>query len=175
MAYNTDMRFELKELLDKLGVGYIMSAYETCPWSAYDEEKGMTCSAEVRMNHDGDEIEAEMQVFHDTPEPGKPPVEQVFWLFARPVVAESKWEIRSVKVRGEEQANSVYAWEEKCCGFFDACVQELKMGNMPDIEEILKRELHENERYGGGRGGGGSKSPKIKPQALLGMKQGRGF
>jgi hypothetical protein len=27
----------------------------------------------------------------------------------------------------------------------------------------------------GGRQGGGSKAPKIKPQALLGLKNGRGF
>jgi hypothetical protein len=45
------MRVDLKTLLDKLGVGYVMSPYETCPWSAYDGEKGITCSAEVRINN----------------------------------------------------------------------------------------------------------------------------
>ena len=49
------------------------------------------------------------------------------------------------------------------------------MGNIPNIDDILNREMQSKERYGGGVGGGGSKSPKIKPQALMGMKGGRGF
>ena len=77
------MRVPLKELLDKLGVGYILSAYETCPWSAYDEEQGITCSAEVRMNNDGDEIEAEMQIMRDNPTGDEKPVEQVFLAFCQ--------------------------------------------------------------------------------------------
>ena len=57
------MRATLKELLDKLGVGYILSAYETCPWAAYDDEQGISCNAEVRMNNDADEIEAARKTF----------------------------------------------------------------------------------------------------------------
>lgn len=168
------MRVDLKTLLDKLGVGYVMSPYETCPWSAYDGEKGITCSAEVRMNNDGNEIEAELQMLFDTPEPGKAPVEQTIWIFCKPVI-EGQWSPTSFRVRGIDETNSVYDWETKSCNAFAACVQEIKMDQIPDIDAILERELSDHERFGGSRRGGGSKAPKIKPQALLGMKNGRGF
>ncbi len=164
----------LKELLDKLSVGYILSAYETCPWAAYDEEKGVNCSAEVRMNNEGDELEAEMQFMRDNPQEGEAPIEQVFWLLAKPSTTD-KWEVKMVKIRGEGNTENIYAFEEKAMNFFSGCVQELKMGKMPDIDAILARELKSNEKYGGSAQGGGSKAPKIKPQALMGMKGGRGF
>ena len=168
------MRAPLKELLDKLGVGYVLSAYETCPWSAYDDEKGITCSAEVRMNNDGDEIEAEMQFMRENPEGDEKPIEQVYWLLAKPAV-QDQWDVKGIKIRGESDTDGTYNWTEKAVNFFNGCVQELKMGKIPDIDEILAREMKSNERYGGGVQGGGSKAPKIKPQALLGMKGGRGF
>ena len=168
------MRVPYKELMDALGVGYELSAYETCPWSAYDEGQSLTCSAEVRMNNDGDEIEAEMQLMRDNPAEGENPIEQVFWLFAKPAIA-GKWDVSSVKIRGNSEPDGTYNFEEKAVKFFHGCVQELKMGKIPDIDAILARELKNTERYGGGAGGGGSKSPKIKPQALMGMKGGRGF
>lgn len=59
--------------------------------------------------------------------------------------------------------------------FFKACVQDLKMDIVPDIDEIAERELGGDERFRDARRGGGSKAPKIKPQALLGIKNGRGF
>ncbi len=65
------MRVTLQELLQKLGVGYVMAAYETFPWSVSDSTTGKTCSAEVRMNPEGNEVEAEIQIFYDNPEPGK--------------------------------------------------------------------------------------------------------
>lgn len=167
------MRADLKTLLDKLGVGYMLSPYETCPWSAYDGEKGVTCSAEVRMNNEGDEIEAELQLFYDMPEDGKPPVEQSIWIFCKPV-ANDMWSPTLFKIRGKDETGSVYNWEEKCCNFFAACVQEVKMDQIPDIDAIMEKELSDHERFGGGRGGS-SKSPKIRPQAVLGIKNGRGF
>lgn len=168
------MRVALKELLDKMGVGYILSAYETCPWSAYEDENGVTCSAEVRMDGSGEEIEAEMQIMRDNPEEDESPVEQVFWLLAKPAVSD-QWDVKDVKIRGEGNTDDSYAFEEKAVNFFHACVQELKMGKVPDIDALLAREMKNNERYGGNSQGGGNKSPKIKPQALLGMKGGRGF
>ena len=71
-----NMRAPIKELMDNLGVGYILSAYETAPWSAYDDDEGLTCSAEVRMNSDGDEMEAEIQFMHDEPTPDKKAIER---------------------------------------------------------------------------------------------------
>jgi hypothetical protein len=167
------MRVPLKELMDKMGVGYVLSAYETCPWSTYDGEKEITCSAEVRMSSDGDEIEAEMQMMLDTPAEGEHPVEQVFWLLAKPAVGD-KWDVKGIKIRGEGNKEEAYGFEEKAVNFFHACVQELKMDKIPDIDAILAREMKKTERYGGSAQGGGNKSPKIKPQALLGMKGGMG-
>ncbi|HPF78820.1 MAG TPA: hypothetical protein PLF01_05935 [Alphaproteobacteria bacterium] len=168
------MREPLKILLDKLGVGYVLSAYETCPWSAYDEEKDLTCSAEVRMNNDGDEIEAEMQFVRDNPKDGEAPIEQIFWLLARPATSD-KWDVVNVRIHGNSDSDGTYNYMEKAVNFFSGCVQELKMGKVPDIEEILNREMKSKERFGAGSQGGGSKAPKIKPQALLGLKGGRGF
>ncbi len=168
------MREPLKILLDKLGVGYVMSAYETCPWCAYDGEVDITCSAEVRMNNDGDEIEAEMQLVRDNPKEGEAPIEQIFWLLAKPATGEL-WDVKTVKIHGEIDSEGTYDYTTKAVNFFSACVQELKMDKVPDIDEILAREMKSNERYGAGSQGGGSKAPKIKPQALMGMKGGRGF
>ena len=100
MPYNETMRVPLKEMMDALGVGYILSAYETCPWSAYDDEKDMTCSAEVRMNNDADEMEAEMQILISEPKEGEKPIEQVFWMIARPSTQE-KWDVVDIKIKGE--------------------------------------------------------------------------
>jgi hypothetical protein len=168
------MRLSLKDLSNKLGVGYELSSYETCPWSVYDGTLGITCSAEVRMNGDGDELEAEIQTMYDTPPEGKLPVEQTFYALFKPATADG-WDLKQMKVRGQDPDTSVYNWEEKYCSFFESCVQELKMGNVPDIDELLEREVHGGERFSDSSRGGGSKAPKIKPQKLLGMKQGRGF
>ena len=168
------MRAELKELMDRLGVGYILSPYETCPWSAYDVDKGVTASAEVRMNNEGSEVEAELQFMHDAPEAGKPPFEQMILLLAKPVV-QGKWSPVRLNIKGQDEPPEVYEWETKGCALFNACVQEIKMGNVPDIDELIEREMGGDERFRDARRGGGSKSPKIKPQALLGLKGGRGF
>lgn len=169
------MRTTLKELTDKLGVGQELSAYQTFPWSAYDDEKGVSCSAEVRMNSDANELEAEMQIMRDDPQEGELPFEHIYSMMAMPAAA-GKWDVKRAIVKGKDNAEDIHGWAEKTVNFFHACVQELKMGKIPDIDEILKRELKDDERFGGKRGGGASrKSPKIKPQALLGMKNGGGM
>jgi hypothetical protein len=168
------MRVDLKELCDKLGVGYVLSPYETCPWSAYDSTTGITASGEVRMNNEGDEIEAELQFMFDDPEEGKPPVEQICYIFCKPVT-QGKWSPTTLKVRGNDEEGALYEWETKGCNFFAACAQEIKMGNIPDIDAIYDKEMDGKERFRDGRQGNASKAPKIKPQALLGMKGGRGF
>lgn len=168
------MRVELRELMDKLGVGYVMGPYETCPWSSYDSEKGVTASAEVRMNNEGNEVEAELQFMYDAPQAGRPMMEQMVWIFAKPVV-QDKWSPIALKIKGQDEPPDVYEWETKGCSLFVACVQEIKMGNVPDIDELIEREMGGDERFRDARRGGGSKAPKIKPQALLGLKNGRGF
>lgn len=168
------MRMILKELLDVLGVGYIMGPYATCPWSVYDPEKGLTCNAEVRMNEDGNALEAEIMVFYETPPAGQPSLDLVFRLDCK-VATQDKWEACKLMVKGNEKTNAFHDWDKKACAFFHACVQELKMNQIPDIDALLKKELDEGGDSTTMMRGGGSKSPKIKPQALLGMKGGRGF
>lgn len=168
------MREPLKDLLDQLGVGYILSSYETCPWSAFDDENGISCSAEVRMNNDADELEAELQFMRDAPQEGELPLEQICYIMAKPATGD-KWDVKIAKVKGEQNPEEKYGWEEKVVKFFNACVQELKMGKVPDIKELMERELNVKDRFGDQGRGAGSKSPKIKPQALMGMKGGRGF
>ncbi len=177
------MRAPLKDLMDSLGVGYVLSAYETCPWSAYDEGEdevgesesngGLSCNAEVRMNSDGDEFEAELQILHDEPKPGEVPIEQICWILGKPAVGD-KWDIKVARVKSEDKKDTVHGWETKSVAFFQACVQELKLGKIPDIDEIYQREIEKKERFGGNSQGGGSKSPKIKPAALLNPKGGMG-
>jgi len=167
------MRLPLNELLEKLGVGYVLSAYETFPWSAYDAATGRTCSAEIRMNPDGDELEAELQIMYDEPPEGKSSVEQVMWAKFKPHL-QTQWDTSDLWVRRENWSGKVYNWEEKCCNFFRCCVTELEQGLIPDIDAILERELSEKEKFAGSRGGGGGKSPKIRPEQLLNMK-GQGF
>lgn len=167
------MRLELNELMNRLGVGYEMSAYETCPWSVTDEEQGMTCSAEVRMGADGEELEVELQIFYDVPPEGKPPLEQVMYMPFK-IMTGTKWGPILLRIKNEDKTD-LSDWENKGCNFFDACVQEMKMGNMPDIDALIEREINKKERFSDQLGDGGGKSPKIKPQQLLGMKQGRGF
>jgi hypothetical protein len=166
------MRLPLLEFLQSLGVSYVLGSYETCPWSASDVGLGKTCSAEVRMNPDSTEIEVELQIFYDNPEPGKHSIEQILWLKALP--HQGKWDVTELRIKREDWRGKLYGWEEKCCNFFRACVLELEQGRIPDIEAILEREMKDSERFGGGRGGGG-KSPKIKPAQLLQMKQSSGM
>lgn len=176
------MRASLKDLMDELGVGYILSAYETCPWSAYEDEDdtegdssdgGLSCNAEVRMNSDADEFEAELQILHDEPKPGESPVEQICWILGKPATGD-KWDIKIAKVKGENKAGEIHGWEEKAASFFHACVQELKLDKIPDIDELYEREINKKDRFSGNSQGGSSKAPKIKPAALLNPKGGMG-
>lgn len=168
------MRLALKDLMDNLGVGYILSSYETCPWAAFDEDEGITCSAEVRMGSDADELEAEMQIMRDNPKGDEKALEQICWIMGKPAVG-AKWDIKVARVKSEDKSETVHGWEEKSVSFFHACVQELKLGKIPDIDEIYEREMNKKEKFGDNSQGGGSKAPKIKPQQLLGMKGGGGM
>lgn len=167
------MRLTFTELLQKLGVGYTLEAYGTCPWSATDFDLEKTCSAEVRMNESADELEAEIQIFYDNPPAGKPGIEQILWLRAKPHV-EDKWDVCALRIKQEDWVGKVYNWEEKSCNFFRAVVTELEQGTIPDIDALLEREMKEKEKFGGSRGGNGGKSPKIRPEQILNMK-GQGF
>lgn len=210
------MRVELKKLLETLGIGHVLSPYETYPWVHYDSVKGMTCSAEVRMGPGGDDIEAEVQIMYDegrapepppptttTPPPSKYAADDVYgesssssssstttssssgggggMLFAggpiqimrmRAIPTEGLWEPKELRVKGEDYRNKFHGWEEKSCNFFRACVEAMQMNTMPNIDELLEKELSDDDDWSGGkRGRIGRKAPKIKPGQLLGLNK----
>ncbi|MEK7800860.1 MAG: hypothetical protein AAB276_00225, partial [Pseudomonadota bacterium] len=117
------------------------------------------------------EIEAEIQVFYDNPSPGQSSIDQILWLKAAPYT-EGKWDVTHLRIKREDWNGKLYGWEDKCRNFFRACVADIEQGKIPDFDTLLEREMGENERFGGTRAGGAGKSPKIRPQQLLNMKQG---
>lgn len=162
------MKLSMRELMDRLGVGRNLSPYETQPWVHVAAEEGITASAEVRMNGDGDEIEAELQFLYENPETGKPPVQQIVWMKIKPQLRlQGLWATTDLWVKKENYANKVYGWEEKACNFFRSCVRELKAERLPDIEMLISREFAAREVFGGGAGEGSNKSPQIKSNQLL--------
>lgn len=179
------MRVELKEVMEKLGVDYVLSAYETRPWFLYDSERGITCSAEVRMGPGEEDVQAEIQFLHDEKEDsgetdsgssagaldshGK--LQQIMLMRIVPA-REDKWVPVFLTINGESYVNEVYNWEEKGCNFFRSCIEAIQMNELPDVEKLIDTEMYDSGRAGGGRRGRvGRKAPKIKPAQLLGMKR----
>ncbi len=169
------MRVSLKELLEKLAVRHILTPYESAPWVYYDEDKGITCSAEVRMGPDGDEIECEVQFLHDEEnDENLIGPQQKMYLRATPCKHGADiWSPVTFTVKGKSYVNEIAEWEDKACAFFQGCIQALNMNTLPDIEDLIEKHL-DDDGFGGrsGRGKIGRKSPKIKPNQLLGMKGG---
>ncbi len=175
------MRITLDQLLEKLGVDRVLSPYETQPWFHYDTEKGVTCSAEVRMGPGSEDVEAEIQFLHDEKEndddkkdeeEGKSEGrEQIMHMRALPVTGD-QWSPTTLRVKDKNYVNEVYDWEGKGCNFFRACIEAVSMGVLPDIDELIEKELSDDDHWGGGkRGKIGRKSPTVKPGQLLGMKK----
>ena len=166
------MRLGLGKFLEKLGVERVLHPYETQPWLCYDESRGLTGSAEVRMGPSAQDIEAEVQLVQDAgPEAVPPRPEQIFRLRAEPAL-DKTWSIVGLWVKGEDFVNRFGSWEEKACGFFRACIQAFQMGEIPDMDLLIEKELDEDGNFGGGsRGRIGRKAPKIKPAQLLGIKK----
>lgn len=162
------MKLSYRELMEKLGVGRPLSPYETQPWIHVDAAEGITASAEVRVNGDGDEVEAELQFMYDNPPAGKQACEQIAWIKIKPQLRlQGMWATSDLWVKKENYANKMYGWEEKGCNFFRACVREIKAERLPDIELLISRELSTREVFGGGAGEGSNKSPQIKTNSLL--------
>ncbi len=185
------MRETLDKLLEKLAVNYVLSPYETMPWSHYDEEKGLTCSAEVRMGPGGDDIEAEIQFLHDEKDEDEETTsssgdgdgddgaspniingrEQILWMRVEPT-AETLWSPNALRIKGKDYVNEFHDWDVKGCEFFSSCVQAILMGEIPDVDELIETNMQDDSWGGGGRRGKiGRKSPKIKPAQLMGMKK----
>ncbi|AEP08551.1 hypothetical protein [Micavibrio aeruginosavorus] len=168
------MRETFRNMMDRLGVGYELSPYETYPLTVYDPATGATCSAEIRMGMDPNECEAEIQLMVDIPAEGQPPMQQVIWFQCKPVVG-ADWDVVNARLKGDPIDREIYNWEEKCCNFFGAVARFMKLDQMPDIDALIEEEFHSRERFHDQYGGGGGKSPKIRPGQLLDMKKGRGF
>ena len=191
------MRIELDKMLEKLGVSYVLSPYETMPWMHYDEEKGQSCSAEVRMGPTGDDVEAEIQIIYDNPEDAKeeedekkegegdgesgdtervptitaPGQKQIMWMRADSNTPD-QWGPKLLRIKGKSYVNEFHDWEGKGCDFFRACVESLQMGEIPDFDDLIGEHMKDDSFYGGGRRGRiGRKSPNVKPGQLLGMKK----
>ena len=169
------MKVTFRELMDKVGIPHEMSPYETYPFNVYDGDRGVTCSAEIRMGMNASEIEGEIQLMYDTPPEGAPSMQQIIWFSVKPTVGTGDWITKDARLKGEDIDRTIYDWEEKCCSFFGAVTRFLKIDQVPDIDELIEEEFHSRERFSGQYGGGGGKSPKIKPGQLLGMKKGQGF
>lgn len=181
------MRVPLNKLLESLGVSYVLAPYETRPWLVYNEERGITCSAEVRMGPTSEDVEAEIQFLHDEVDEDEEDEgeasgegssvihpdgrEQILWMRCQPVVDE-KWTAKLLRIKGKDYVNEFHGWEEKGCEFFLSCVEALQMGELPDIDILLEDKMRDDSMWGGGRRGKiGRKSPKIKPASLLGVKK----
>lgn len=169
------MKISLKELLNKLGVDRLLLAYEIERYAHTDSESGDTVNAEIRMGFDGEEVEIELLYIRANPKETEREVDPVFSMLATMRHKEKKFYIDSLRIHLEDCANAVSDWENKACNFFKACIMKIKQGEMPDIEELLEKEFFGGSGRSGLRGSGGRKSPKIRPEKIMGMKGGGSF
>jgi hypothetical protein len=173
------MKVNYQELMQKLGVGRPLNPYETQPWMTGDAIEGIICEGEVRCNSDQSGVEAELQFMYDVPPEGKPPVEQICILHAeKQARLNGDYTVTDMIIRGESWLNRFHGWEEKSCNFFRACIREVRAGKVPDIDDILAKEMKDSSFFGANSGDGSNKSPKINTANLMydmKNKGGRGF
>lgn len=169
------MRKTYKEVMNMLSVPKVLGAYETWPWSHFDEATQTSMCAEVRVSPDNDQVEAEIQIIRDAPEDGELPFECCLWL----VVEEKKdnqWCTTAMTKKGEPYGQDVYDWEQRSTKVFSRCAVLLNQGTLPNFDEIFEEEFKSSDRFGAKGGEGGSKSPIVRPDALLDMRRdGGGF
>ncbi len=165
------MRIIYKELMEKLGVGYELSPYETRPWLLQDEEKGITCSAEVRVGPGAEDVELEIQFLHeeDSMEEGSYDPEQIMMMRFTPT-KDGLWSASIMLVKGEDYANKIYNWGERGAEFFCSFIGAIQMGEIPDIDELIETLLTDSRSGGRGRRGRvGKKGLKMQQQPPMGM------
>ncbi len=153
----------LKEMLDKMGIPYVMGPYETNLWTHTDGDSCVTASADVAMSPYAEELESQILFFYDKPPEGKNPTDQVFKAKAVPK-SKGNWSFDVLDIKGECHKDKVPDWEKNTCDFFRACCQALQRGEIPDIDELLDEEFFKSKgRFGGRRGGrGGGRSVNMK-------------
>ncbi len=167
------MREDLKVLLERLGVNYILGGYQTHPCSYMNHDKGQTCSGEVRMGPEEDELEIELQMMYDTPPEGLKPLEQLMY-FVGKKHSDGQWEIKTLKIKNESKVDAISGWQQKACRLYRECTKKMMAEEMPDFDALVKEFFKEDSKFGGSTGQGGGKAPKIKPAKLLDMKRGGG-
>lgn len=171
------MKGNFKDILEKFAVDRALQPYESAFWQATDEEKRVTCSAEIRVNAYADAIEAEIQWMPMNENGDVTKTDQVLWCEVKPQ-NQGLWAIQAAKFRGKDYLNSVFDWDEKLCRFFRAVVRSLNQDKVPDLDEIEKTEMSDSGVMGDRRGDGSGRNVKIKTNQLLyDMKgsRGRGF
>ena len=171
------MRVSYKELMEKVGVGEQLSAYETRPWFLYDAEQKITCSAEVRVGPGAEDVELEIQFLHDEPD-GRYEDEETYAdpdqiMFMRFIPNnDTSWSEKFLLIKGETY-HDIFDWGGRGCEFFTACIGALQMGELPDIDELIETILTDSKSGGRGRRGRvGKKGFKMeqKPPPMGGMK-----
>ncbi len=154
------MRVTYKELMEKLGIDYELAPYETKPWFLYDEETAITCSAEVRIGPGIQDVEAEIQFLHEEQEDdeesdsegesgGGIQIKQILLMRFEPS-KDQVWAEKSMFVKSENYNNKIHNWGERGCNFFVSCISALQMGELPEIDEMIEKDL--TDKQGGGRG-----------------------
>ena len=85
---------------------------------------------------------------------------------------EALWSEKLMFLKGEDYANKIHNWGERGCIFFNCCVGDLQMGELPDIERLIKAELTDSSGGGrrGRRGRVGKKGSKLKQNPIPNMK-----
>ena len=175
------MRVQYKDLMEKLGVGRELMPYETQPWYFYDADRGITCSAEVRVGPGAADVELEIQFLHDEEEDdeggegksgggGYGGPEQIMMMRFLPS-KDHVWSEKRMFVKGEDYANKIHDWGERGCAFFCSCIGALQMGELPDIDEMIQTDLTDSAGGRGGRRGRvGKKGFKMEQKPPMGMK-----
>lgn len=98
-------------------------------------------------------------------------IEQLFIFRAIPD-SEGNWDATSLTVRGQSYVNEVSDWGDKGCAVFLQCIEAINREELPDIDDIVEKEIKDDFYGSGRRGRVGRKSPKANPAALMGMKKG---
>jgi hypothetical protein len=160
------MKVLLQQLLDHVGIDGPMGPYGSRMWTADDDDKGLTCSAQASMNGDSDELDLVIEVFHSKPKPDTPDHEPILVMHFRQDI-NKKWSPDVCRVKKDSQVGKLYEWEKKGCDFFLAVITALARNTVPDLDALIERIFKANDTFGSGTAGGGKRNPTIRPEQLL--------
>lgn len=160
------MKATLREFLDFIGIDGEFGPYDSRMWSADDDEKGTTCTAQASMNAEGDEIDVTVDLIHTVLKPETPETEQILFFHTKQDI-NKKWNPDILRLKREVYHNKIYDWEKKACDFFVATTSSLNRGDVPDIDSLIERIFKSAENYGSGTASGGNRKPTIRPEQLL--------